>query len=134
MKTKNKIQKTSEKQRLDFELNQKKIDEALTTYLEEFKKIPSIKKLSELTGLSERTIYTHNQRGDILDYIKKDNKHLTNQVAKKLIRTYFKNGKTTDAKLLLQLLADFKEVTETEIKIDTEEARKKILEMFFPNN
>ena len=98
-------------------------------YIKEKEKIPTLKQIAELTGYHINTVTTH-LKEITLDKLKEKHKIKIDAVLEKLGRTYLSKGKTSDAKLFLQVIADWKESNETKIILDKEQL-KKDLESFF---
>lgn len=123
------VEKSSNPTRRDWENNHELIQAAYFKLLEKNKKIPSIRQLMEETSLSDSTIERHLKDLGI-DKIKHRFLPMIEQVIKRIGERAIATGKAPEAKLFLQVIADYREKNETAHTFESDEAKKKIEEIF----
>ena len=97
------------KQRIDFEFNQAKIQEAFIKFFSKKKRRPTISELAEYSGLSEKTIFRHLKKLGIQEFLD-TYKVLTDNVIMSLYNST-KDGKAAEVKLWMQIVEGWKETT-----------------------
>ena len=113
-----------------WEHNHKLIETAAVEHIKNSNKAPSYEMYRKSTGLSNETTKKHLKELN-LDIWKPLFKPFTPVILIKLLKSFLKDGKYSDAKLLMQLIEDYREKTDVEHTIIDKEKLKKEMESIF---
>lgn len=98
-------------------------------YLDSTGKIPTYTYLADKIGISQKTLWMH-MKNRTLEDLKPHFKPRTKRIIDKLARVAEETGRAQETKLYLQVIEDFQEKTQSDVKFDMHKLKKELENIF----